>query len=63
MADTLPFLLLLSLAWLVYFGLHSLLASQGCKDWVARRWTVNERVMKLLFFVQLHSVTTLALSS
>ena len=38
MADTLPFLLLLSLAWLVYFGVHSLLASQGCKDWVARRW-------------------------
>lgn len=38
MTDTLPPLLWLSLAWLLYFGLHSLLASHACKDWVARRW-------------------------
>ncbi len=31
-------LIYLSLAWLVYFGLHSLLASPASKDWVARHW-------------------------
>lgn len=30
--------LLLILAWLAYGALHSLLASHGCKAWVARRW-------------------------
>ena len=38
MTNDLPVLLLLSLAWLLYFGLHSLLASHASKDWVARRW-------------------------
>lgn len=31
-------LLHLSLAWLVYFGLHSLLASHASKAWVERHW-------------------------
>jgi protein-S-isoprenylcysteine O-methyltransferase Ste14 len=38
MRDHLPYLLLLSLAWLLYFGIHSLLAGPACKDWVAWRW-------------------------
>lgn len=38
MMEALPALLWLSLAWLLYFGLHSLLAGRACKDWVARRW-------------------------
>jgi len=31
-------LLLLCVAWLLYFLIHSLLASLGVKGWVARRW-------------------------
>lgn len=31
-------LIYLSLAWLVYFAVHSLLASHASKDWVARHW-------------------------
>jgi protein-S-isoprenylcysteine O-methyltransferase Ste14 len=43
--------LLLILSWLVYFGLHSLLASIGAKQFVATRWPGAMPAYRLVFNV------------
>ena len=44
-------ILLLILSWLVYFGLHSLLASIGVKQYVALRWPRAMPAYRLVFNV------------
>lgn len=44
-------ILLLTLSWLVYFGLHSLLASIGVKQYVALRWPRAMPAYRLVFNV------------
>ena len=36
-------------AWLVYFGVHSALASLACKRWLARRWPGSVRWYRLFY--------------
>ena len=42
-------LLLLSLVWMLYFVLHSILASLQVKTWVARRWSGLMPCYRLFF--------------
>ena len=44
-------ILLLIVSWLVYFGLHSLLASIGVKQYVATRWPRAMPAYRLVFNV------------
>jgi protein-S-isoprenylcysteine O-methyltransferase Ste14 len=44
-------ILLLIVSWLVYFGLHSLLASIGAKQYVALRWPRAMPAYRLMFNV------------
>jgi len=41
--------LVLSVAWLVYFVVHSVLASLGFKAWLAEQWPALDRYYRLLY--------------
>lgn len=42
-------LILLALCWLAYGGLHSLLAAEGCKSWVRKRFPDGYRGYRLAY--------------